>query len=526
MIVGEINKTIGQLFAENAAVRPDAPAIIEPDAGKQFTYAEFDRLTDRIAKGLIAKGIRKGTHTAICASDSIRNISCYFALWKIGGVPVLINPSFTAVEIRRCLELSEAEYMLADPIALKKAEIPVIPIGTDEALEELCGAGGSVSDERLKEMKENVSCTDPDTILFTSGTTSYPKPVMTTHFARVNNMYAHTEVMEAREDDVFSLAIPSFHCFSLTGVVLAILAEGSSLCIPADRRSQTLLSNIEKAKCTVLSTVPTMFDILLRRQDKDHYDISSLRVGMVGGSICPHTLYRRVTEKFNMALLPALGQTEATGGISSCAMWDPPEKKINTLGKFLTATEGCIKDPDSGAILGPDTPGEICIRGYNVMKGYYRLPEVTKEVVDSDGWLHTGDLGKIDSDGYLWYTGRLKEMIIRGGENIAPSEVEEVFSEFEGVEQVKVVGVPDSHYIEEACACIVPEKGAVLSPDELKAKAAKYLTAYKIPRYIQFFDDFPRTSTGKVKTSELTAAVLARLGLQDLSIKKGCRTAF
>ena len=382
-------------------------------------------------------------------------------------------------------------------------------------LERFIAQSGKVSDARLEKACTAVKETDPDTILFTSGTTSRPRPVLTTHFNRVNTMYSQMRALETQKTDVFCSVLPMFHCFSLTATVLSALMGGACLVFPKDRHGHTILRTIDKERCTVLTAVPTLFSVLLERKREADYDLSSLRTGMIGGSTYPVAFFEKIERELGMTLLSSLGQTEATAGITSASLSDPLSVRSRTIGTFFPGTEGSIRSMETGEALAAGKTGEICARGYNVMKGYWRLKKATSEAVDAEGWLHTGDLGKMDEAGRVYYVGRKKEIIIRGGENIAPAEVEEAIMEIGGVSGVRVVGVPDPHYIEEACALVVAERD--VTEEEIRAHLSGKFAHFKVPRYIVFPDQLPLTQTGKTdfrKAKEL-AVKLCGIGEED-----------
>jgi fatty-acyl-CoA synthase len=380
-------------------------------------------------------------------------------------------------------------------------------------LEGLCEDGHKLSKEILAAAKSQVCASDSDMILFTSGTSGSPKGVITTHYSRVNNVRAQALVLDATYTDKFLIVLPMFHCFSLSASILAAMAVGACVCFPENRRTKTILKTIEENKCTILTAVPTLFSAILARNDIKDYDLSTLRTGLIGGSTYPPSLFRKICNELGFELLPSLGQTEATAGITAGRFSDSMEVKSQTVGRFLEHIEGSIKDMD-GNLLSQGQQGEICIRGYNVMQGYYKRPDLTKMVIDNDGWLHTGDIGYIDDQLNIHLTGRIKDMIIRGGENIAPSEIEDVIADLPGIRQVKVVGVPDDHYIEEICACIVCTDDSKVTPDEIRQYLKGFLAYYKIPKHIVFIDSLPMNQNNKVDINKCKDKALQILSAQ------------
>ena len=347
----------------------------------------------------------------------------------------------------------------------------------------------------------------------TSGTTSAPKAVMTSHYSRVNSGVQQAHDLGADENDRFCVAMPTFHCFCLSVNVMAACAVGACLYLPESRRTAALLTAISQGRCTVFSSVPTLFHAMFSREDFDSWDLSSLRTGFIGGNLYQPELFRQIDRRFGFTLLSSLGQTEATAGLTTAYLTDSLDVRASTLGHFMDHVEGKIANLETGAAQPTGEPGEICVRGYLVMQGYYGMPEETVKVIDRDGWLHTGDLGYLDGDGNLHMTGRLKELIIRGGENISPAEIENVAAQWPGVSFCKAVGVPDPHYGEEVCLCVIPRSSADRNETVLRRWLSEQLAAFRVPRYILFLEEFPRTSTGKIRPSELQSLAIRTLGL-------------
>ena len=315
-------------------------------------------------------------------------------------------------------------------------------------------------------------------------------------------------------EDVFCVALPLFHCFCVSTNVMASVAVGGCLCLPDSRRTGAILRAIHRHRCTVLHAVPSMYRAILARKDFSDYDIGSLRVGIIGGASYPPNDFRRIEEGFGMTLASSLGQTETTAGNTVCSLDDSLDKRSTTVGKFMNHVEGKIADPETGAPLGPGEVGEICVRGYLVMQGYYRQPEQTARAIDPEGWFHTGDLGELDEDGDIILRGRIKELINRGGEKISPVEVENEICALTHVEACRLVPVPDEHYGEEACACVVAGEGVAVTEEEIREHLRQQVAAYKIPKYILFFDSLPLNATGKVDTAAAAAQARAELGIE------------
>ena len=505
------NETIGSVLHAVAARYPERTAVI--DANRRLSYAELDRLVDQTAATMLSLGIQKASHVGIWAKDDADTLTVLYALWRIGAVPVPLCTSFLRTELETCCLAADVSCLFvgtghkgqdfAQDIGPLQIPVTVYPI--DAATGCVSGSADAVAVAEAL-----VVPSDPDTILFTSGTTGHAKPVLTTHYARVNTMYAQAEIFRAVPEDVFCSVLPMYHCFSLTATVLAAMSAGACVCFPADRRSQTILQTIEQERCSVLTAVPTLFSALLRRLETLDVDLRSLKKGMIGGSTYSEEFFLQISHALGFTLLSSLGQTEATAGLTGCTMEDSLSVRARTIGRFFPLVEGSIRDPRTNQPLGPGKEGEICVRGYNVMEGYYKLPEATAKVIDADGWLHTGDLGSLDENGYVRYTGRLKELIIRGGENIAPSELEDILSTDPRILQAKVIGIPDPHYTEEICACIVKEGN--LTEDDVRQMIAARAADFKVPKYVLFMDTLPMTAVGKVDLHALRKQAAEALG--------------
>lgn len=522
------NITLGELFSESCARFENRIAV--EYMGTSATYAQVDALTDRLARGLMALGVKKGTRAAIWGNDRPNTLYCILAMAKIGVVAVMLGTSLQKSELTDLLERSGAEYIFFDegfrdtsfPEVCRGLDIPAIkehfyiglqPVEGFRTLSELEKLGESVPETALAAAEAAVEPCDTDMILFTSGTTSASKGVLTTHFSRANNVLAHIKALKATEEDKFCVAIPMFHCFSLTGSVLAAIMSGACVYFPANRHTKTLFEAIERDKITVLHAVPTLFSAMLARNNAGEYDISSLRTGVIGGAVYKPEFFERVSRELNYNLLSSLGQTEATAGFTFCDYDDPMEIKANTVGRFIEHTEGMIRNINTGKPQPVGETGEICVRGFGVMQGYVGQPEITAQTILPDGWLRTGDMGFIDENDCLHITGRLKDMIIRGGENISPGEIEELLLTEGRAAQVKAVAVPDEHYGEEICACVVLKDGAEMSAEEVRDIVRAKLAYFKVPRYVLFMKDIPKTNSGKVAIGKLRELAWTELGL-------------
>lgn len=502
------NITVGALLRRTAEKYPDNIAI--DDGDRQISYNELDKIVDAYARRIITLGLKKGDHAGILCETGAMEIAMKYALARIGVVACLLNTGLQKEELAPIIERSDikalfigASYLDMDYVELfnelskeLKTSVPVYSLLNPEDVK-------PSPREMMLEMEKAVDPQDTVFIIYTSGSTGLPKAVMGSHFSRANCGIKQAEDMGATEKDKFLVALPTFHCFSLSVNIIAACSVGACLCIPKSRRTADLLDTIQEKKCTILSCVPTLFHALISRPDFDKWDVSSLRTGFVGGSMCTVELFKEFESRLGMTILSSYGQTELTGGATAANPTDPIELRATSLGHLMDFVEGKIIDISTGETLPPGRQGEILFRGYNAMQGYYGMPEETKRAMDEAGWIHTGDLGYTDEQNYFYITGRIKELIIRGGENISPSEIESVIQRDERIRECKAVGVPDKHYGEEICACVIKERGREISEDEIRELVRKSLAAYKVPKYVLFVEDFPRNTTGKIKLKDL-----------------------
>ena len=368
---------------------------------------------------------------------------------------------------------------------------------------------------QLKNALDSIHPSDTSVILFTSGTTGKAKAVMTSHLSRVNSGYFQARDMKAVKEDIFCVVLPMFHCFGLSANIMAAMSIGACLHFPENRRSLSILKSIQSFKCTILNGVPTIFHSLISNEDLKNYDLSSLKVGLIGGAGCNEKLFRKTETILGCTLLSSLGMTESTAGITITSFEDSVMTRATTVGHFMDRVEGKIIDPSTENILPVGEAGEICVRGWVTMQGYYGRQDLTSKVIDETGWLHTGDKGFIDNAGNVHVTGRLKELIIKGGENICPAEIENVLLKDEKVADVKVIGVPDLHYGEELFAFVVPHNSESLNVDELVELLKKHLIPFKIPKYIEVTDALPRNENGKILVCSLQKIAREALEKED-----------
>ncbi|MDO5331396.1 MAG: AMP-binding protein [Bacillota bacterium] len=522
------NLTTAQFLERSCQENSDRVAINY--CGKEYTYQEFNNAVDKYARKLITLGVKNKDHVGVWCETEPHAIFVLFALEKIGAVACMLGTSLQRYGLVDLCLRSDINLLLigkgykdTDFIEISKNISSEVP-----AIREVIFIGGEwtdceyrrlddiklASEKELEDAKSLVKPEDTSLILYTSGTTSAPKCVMTSHYSRVNSAIQQAKDIGATKDDVFLVSMPIFHCFCLTVNIFASIAVGAKMYIPSSRRTLDLLTAISYGKCTIFSCVPALFDAVISRPDFAKWDVSSLRAGYIGGSACARPLFFDIENKLGITLISSLGQTEATAGLTTTTFNDPPELRAESVGHFMDHVQGKIVSLQTGEEVPLGTPGEIVIKGYNVMQGYYGNEVETNKALTVDGWLHTGDMGYLDGDGNLHLTGRTKELIIRGGENISPAEIEGVMYRDPVVKECKAVGVPDKHYGEEVCLCVILDRSGVRTEEEIRNRLLKNIAYYKVPKYILFFDEFPQTSTGKIQTGELKKIVNERLGIE------------
>lgn len=512
--------TIGQALTE-AARKYGANTAIEYEK-VTWSYEELDLFSDSLAKGFLAKGVKKGSHVAIWATIDPDVLLVFYALQKIGAVTVMLYTAQQPEQLEQRLRNTDCHYLVISKKVAQSADgalcsameekgiCRVLAVGIGKCGDfsnfgEVMSVARQISHAQLAEAKAAVQPQDPSVILFTSGTSGRIKAVVTTHYSRINSGIQQAADIGATDQDSFCVALPMFHCFCISTNIMAALAVGAKLHLMTSRRTQYILDAISRGKCTILNAVPTLYHALCSRPDLGDYDLSSLRAGFIGGGAYSPEQFREFEDTLGITLLSSLGLTEGTAGITVCNMDDPLEVRCKTVGHFMSHVEGKIIDIATGEELYAGESGEICVRGYVVMAGYYGEPELTAEAVDEEGWLHTGDMGWLDRSGNLHLCGRIKDLVIRGGENISPQEVANVILRHDKVRDVKVIGVPDAHYGEELCACVVAD--ATVTEDSIREYAAQHLEPFKIPRYVLFFDELPYNPTGKIMVGRLKELV-------------------
>ena len=495
-----------------------------------WSFRDLNRITSQLAEGLLALGVAPGCHVAFWADATPKAIFSFFALQKVGAILVMLNTSLEECELQKQLDTADVEYLVVGDSWKGKRFIQDYPqvaaqfparqglfIGSTgrtpwPTYEQALSAGGSAEAERLRELFYEVKPEDMALMLFTSGTTGEYKAVCSTGFHLVNGGLLKAECMEMTPDDVVCCAIPLFHIFCIDVNLMAALLAGACLALPEDRHTKTVLRCIQDMGCTVLSSVPSIFLSLTGRSDFTSYDVSTLRTGVIGGAACTPQQFCEIDRALNFTLLPGLGQSEVASGIAAGRLTDSLEVRSTTVGHFVPFIEGKIVPVNTGKIQEGCPIGEIHVRGPMVMKGYYKRPELTAKVIDGDGWLHTGDLGWLDQEQNLHLAGRIKDVIIRGGENIMPSELEQLLEKDPRIADCKAIGVPDTHYGEEVCLCVVPAEGVALGQKQVMDLLSGKLAAFKMPKYTLFLHALPYTDTGKVDRKRIVHIAREALG--------------
>ncbi|MBI9080325.1 MAG: AMP-binding protein [Pseudodesulfovibrio sp.] len=528
--------TLGQLLDEAVEKWPDNEAVVYVDRNFRLTYREFGELVDTVAKGLMALGVQKGEKVAVWANNVPYWVALQFATAKIGAILLTVNTHYRSHELKYLLEHSEAEnlfiigeYRDHDYLQSVYEQIPklktqergqlktnkfpklkrVFYLGHEKhrgmySLPELQAMSAMVSNDEYEARQATLDPHDVVNMQYTSGTTGFPKGVQLTHYNIANNGYWIGKNQELVPGDRLCLAVPLFHCFGCVLGVLACVNHGVTMVILEDFVPLDVMTAIDQEKCTALYGVPTMFIAILDHAIFDRFDYSTLRTGIMAGSPCPVEVMKRVMDKMHMTEITiCYGLTETSPVMSQTRIGDSMKHMTESVGAPMPEIEIKITDPETGEDCPMNVQGEVCCRGYNVMKGYYNNPKATEEAIDSDGWMHSGDLGVLDKDGYLSITGRLKDMIIRGGENVYPREIEEFLYTMDGILDIQVAGVPSIKFGEEVGAFIILKDGATMAPEDVIDFCRGKIARYKTPRYVTFTKEYPMTASGKIQKYKL-----------------------
>src|SRR5215210_7104527 len=542
--------TVGGLLDLVAERRPDDEALVYADRTLRYTYTEFKAVVENCARSLMALGIQKGDHVAVWGQNVPEWVILQFATGKVGAVLITINPAYKSHELKYVLEQSDAAVLFltegagdADFLQILQGAIPelveaeegelsleelpylknVVLMGEDSpeglpvmGFGEFMGRGEEVSDEQLHQRQASLDAEDVINMQYTSGTTGFPKGVQLTHTNIVKNAFHIGECMRLRPEDRVCIPVPFFHCFGcVLGTLNTVTHEGTM--VPVESfDAEKVLQAVDQERCTALLGVPTMFIAELEHPDFERYDTSSLRTGIMAGSPCPMEVMKNVVDVMGASEITiAYGQTESSPVITQTRTKDPLELRVSTVGRALPETEVRLVDVDTDEDCAPGEQGELWTRGYLVMKGYYKMEDKTAEVIDEEGWLHTGDLAVMDENGYVRITGRAKDMIIRGGENVYPREIEEFLYTHPDVSDVQVYGVPDQKYGEQVAAAVKKRPGSDLTEDDVKEYCRESIARYKVPFYVDFVEEYPMTASGKIQKYKLREAAVERHGLQE-----------
>jgi fatty-acyl-CoA synthase len=531
-----LGETIGANFERTVARFGDREALVDAASARRWTYNELDVEIDEVALGLLRLGIGKGDRVGIWAPNCAEWVVVQYATAKIGAILVNVNPAYRVHELTYVLNqsgmrllISAQQHRTSDYRAMVAAARPDCPalervvFLDDASWDDLVDRGGLTDHHRLDEVLATLSFDDPINIQYTSGTTGFPKGATLSHHNILNNGYFVTEMLGITDADRICLPVPFYHCFGMVMGNLGATSHGACIVIPAPSFDPAAtLRAVQDERCTALYGVPTMFIAELEHPDFATFDTATLRTGIMAGSPCPVEVMKRVVGELHMAEVTiAYGMTETSPVSTMTRREDDLDRRTTTVGTVMPHVEVKVVDPPSGLELPRGAAGELCTRGYSVMLGYWAEPDRTAEVVDAAGWMHTGDLAVMDAEGYVTISGRIKDMVIRGGENIYPREIEEFLYTHPDVADVQVIGVPDPTYGEELMAWVVMKPGRdPLTVEVVRAFCAGMIAHYKVPRYVHVVDGFPMTVTGKVRKVEMRERALELLDLEAAAVER------
>ena len=542
-------RTLGDWLEHWAHVSPEREYIVYSDRDLRFTWKQFNDRVDDMARGLIAIGVTKGTHVGLWAQNVPDWLTFLYACAKIGAVCITVNTNYKQNELEYLVEDSdmhtlcltdgtwESNYvdmaytMLPELRECQRGHLEskrfprlknVVYIGQEKYrgmynTAEILLLGENTDDEEFVRLRNSVSCHDVVNMQYTSGTTGFPKGVMLTHYNIANDGFLTGEHMHFTQEDKLCVCVPLFHCFGVVLATMNCLTHGCTEVVVERFDPLVTLASVHKERCTALYGVPTMFIAELNHPMFDMFDLTCLRTGIMAGSLCPVELMRKVEEKMHLRVTSVYGLTESSPGMSQTRIDDPDEVRHTTVGRNYEFVDVKVIDPETNEEVPCGIQGEMCCKGFNVMKGYYKNPKATAEVIDKNGYLHSGDLGVKDENGNYRITGRIKDMIIRGGENIYPREIEEFLYHLPGVRDVQVAGVPSKKYGEEVGAFIITDEGVTLTEEEVRDWCRGKISRYKIPKYVFFVKEYPLTGSGKIqkfKLRELSLKLCQEQGIE------------
>ena len=530
-----IGETIGAYFDRIVETYRDREALVVRHQNVRWSWGELGRRVDDLAAGLLTLGLERGDRVGIWSPNTSEWTLAQFATAKAGLVLVNVNPAYRRAELEYAMNKVECKALILAPALktsnyleivqdlVKDRKLPhlkhIVRLGTEKTpgmlnFDDVAKAGGNAEKARIADLAPKLQFDDAINIQFTSGTTGYPKGATLSHHNILNNGYFVGEGLKLTPEDRLCIPVPLYHCFGMVMGNLGCLTHGSTMVYPAEAFDPlATLQAVSEERCTALYGVPTMFIAQLDHPEFARFDLKSLRTGIMAGSPCPIEVMKRVQSQMNMGEVTiAYGMTETSPVSTQCATDDPVERRVSTVGQVLPHIEIKIVDAEGKAVPRGET-GEFCTRGYSVMKGYWNDEAKTKEAVDDAGWMHTGDLAIMDEQGYVNIVGRLKDMVIRGGENVYPREIEEFLYRHPKVQDVQVIGVPDQKYGEEVCAWIKLRDGQAATAEEIREFCKGQIAHYKIPRYIEFVPEFPMTITGKIQKFVMREQTISKLGL-------------
>ncbi|MCL2120693.1 MAG: AMP-binding protein [Clostridiales bacterium] len=540
--------TLGDLLDYQAERHPDQDCVIYNDRPFRTTYREFRDKVNLVAKGFLKLGVKKGDHISMWGTNVPEWQLALWAASKIGAVLVTVNTAYKIFEAEYLLRQSDTHTLVmtegfkdSDYVAIMQELVPELEGASPGEWESdvlpclknilLCGGkelsgmrnweslyelGKEISDETLAEAQKACHFHDVVNMQYTSGTTGFPKGVMLTHLNILNNGLSIGDCMKFSTADRLCLTVPLFHCFGLVLATMAAVTHASTMCIVEAFSPAAVLKTIHEEKCTAFHGVPTMFIAMMDHPDFARTDFSQMRTGIMAGSPCPVKVMRQVVDQMNMSEITIVyGLTESSPGCTQTTTEDSLELRVSTVGRSLPFVETKVVDPDTGEECIPGVPGEFMARGYNIMKGYYKMPEATAAAITEDGWLHSGDLATVDENGYYKITGRIKDMIIRGGENIYPKEIEECYYTHPDIQDVQVIGIPSEAYGEEVMAYVILKPGISMTEDEAREFVRTRIARHKVPKYVAFIDEFPMTASGKIQKYKLRDMAVDMLKLHD-----------
>ena len=529
-------ETIGQYFDRITAEVPGNEALVSLHQGLRYSYSELHRQVELAARGLMALGVGKGDRVGIWSPNNAEWVIVQYATAKIGAVLVNINPAYRAYELEYALQQSgisllitargfrKTDYLpMLEEVRSRLPQLRVVVLLGDEGSSNTMSWAGlldgatSVAVDELRKREASLEFDDAINIQYTSGTTGFPKGATLSHHNILNNGFFIGERLSLTSQDRVCLPVPFYHCFGMVLGTMAFMTHGATVVIPADSFDpQQCLAAVQSESCTALYGVPTMFIAILGHPEFDSYRLDTLRTGIMAGSSCPVEVMRNAIDRMNMREVTiAYGMTETSPVSFQSRTDDDIDVRVSTVGSIMPHVECKLVDPKTGQVVPRGTAGELCVRGYPVMLGYWNDEEATREAIDEARWMHSGDLAVMREDGYVNIVGRIKDMIIRGGENVYPREIEEFLYAHPKIQEVQVIGVPDAKYGEQVCAWIQLAEGVEATEEEIVEYCRGKIATYKIPRYVRVTDDFPMTVTGKIQKFKMREVSIAELGLEE-----------